>query len=90
MEWNRLVLTVFYLERPNGSTPNGTQHNMRWQTYIVTADSWLDHQDVSFRGGASWGGSGFVKTRGCLMVLIIRQGAIAMDSFSTDLVSAWL
>lgn len=56
----------------------------------MTADSWLDRQDVSFRGGASWGGSGFVKTRGCLMVLIIRQGAIAMDSFSTDLVSAWL
>ena len=37
------------LERPNGSTLNGTQHNTRWQICTVIADSWLGHQNVSFR-----------------------------------------
>ena len=42
-------LNVFCLQRPNGSTPNGTQHNTGWQTCTVTADSWLGQLDVSFR-----------------------------------------
>ena len=45
-------LTAFCLERPNGSTPNGTQHSMGWQTCTVTADTWLGHQNVFFKAGA--------------------------------------
>ena len=67
-------LNVFCLERPNGSTANGTQYNTQWQICIVTADSWLGHQNVSFKDEPSppleWG-SGFVKTRGGLSVLYL-------------------
>ena len=67
-------LTVFCLERPNGSTANGTQYNTQWQICIVTADSWLGHQNVSFKDEPSppleWG-SRFVKTRGGLSVLYL-------------------
>ena len=65
-----LGLMGFCLERPNGSTPNGTQHNMGWQMSTVTADSWLGHQNISFKAGLSpshGGGSGFVKTSGILV-----------------------
>ena len=86
-------LTVFCLGRPNGSTPNGTQHNMGWQICTVTAGSWLGHQNVSFQAGPSpphGGGSGLVKTRGVLTFLITGQGTAAVDSLSIDLASAWL
>lgn len=36
------------------------------------------------------GGSGFVKTRGGLPLLITGQGTAAVDTVSTDLVSAWV
>ena len=31
-------LTGFYFERPNGFTPNGTEHNMGVQTCAMTAE----------------------------------------------------
>ena len=60
VEWNRLTsghtsptsgINCFCcccLEGPNQSTPNGTQHNLGWQTCTVTADLCLGHQNVSF------------------------------------------
>ena len=73
----------FSLERPNGSTANGTQYNTQWQICIVTADSWLGHQNVSFKNEPSppleWG-CGFVKTRGGQTFLITVQVAAAVDS----------
>lgn len=45
-----LGLTGFVcLERPNGSTPNGIQHMLGWQTCTVTADLCLDHQNFRAR-----------------------------------------
>ena len=85
--------TVFCLEGPTGSTPHGTQHNMGWQTYTVTADSCLGHQNVSFKAGPSpphAGGSAFVKTKGGLAFLITGRGTAAIDSLSIDPVSTWL
>ena len=58
----------------------------------MTADSWLGHQNVSFKARAfpsPWGGSRFMKTRGGLIFLIIGQDAAAIDSLF-DPVSAWL
>ena len=61
------------LQTLNGPAPNGTQHNMEWQICTVTADLWLAHQNASFRAGAhpsSWGGPGFVKTKGSCLYCI--------------------
>ena len=63
----------FSMQTLNGPTPNGTQHNMEQQTCPVTADSWLGHQNASLRAGAhcsSWGGPGFVETRGSCLYCI--------------------
>ena len=76
VEWNRLASghtslpsgTIFCLERRNGSTPDGTQRNMGWQTCTVAADSCPGHQHVSFRAEAHpspWGWLWVFVVSGC-------------------------